>query len=474
MSWIILPLECNPDYKTNRMAKYKYLSLLFFSVIAIIGYFSISTNQIDRDLRQQIADNNVTPFEDHLLQTNPRPEMVALGQTLFFDPILSGNMDIACATCHHPTTATADNIPLSIGVGGHGIGPDREIGADREFTPRNAPDIFNRNSTLWTSAFWDSRVNLAANGVIISPAGSRLPDQLDTIFAVQAMFPVTSEVEMRGTEGDVDFYGEVNDLALLDEDDEHTVTSTWDMLMDRLLALPAYETMFAEAYPDVAKEDLTFAHAAEAIAAFELDAFTFVDSPWDRYVAGDNRALTDQQKTGAALFFGEANCSQCHSGTLLTDQEHHNIGVPQYGPGRTDEFAPLDFGRYEISKAGYEKFMFRTPALRNVALTGPYMHNGVYSDLETVVRHHLDAHAGLAEYNLSELPPEFYTVFADISTDHAWPEIAVLAPEIRTAVALTDADVDALVAFLHALTSPTAEDLTYLIPDSVPSGLPFE
>ncbi len=452
------------------MAKFKYLSLFLLLVIAIIGYVSLGTSQVDRELGQQIAANNITPFEDHLL-LDPSDELVNLGQALFFDPILSGNMDISCATCHHPTTASADGIPLSIGVGGHGVGPARQIGESREFAPRNAPDIFNRNSTLWTSAFWDSRIHRADNGVIISPAGSQLPEQLDTIFAVQAMFPVTSEVEMRGTEGDVDFYGDANDLALLEED---IVTNTWEMLMERLLVIPAYQDLFAAAYPNVAQEDLGFAHAAEAIAAFELESFTFVDSPWDRYVAGDTNALTEQQKAGAMLFLGEANCSACHSGTLLTDQLHHNIGVPQYGPGRTEEFEPLDYGRYEISKAGYEKFMFRTPALRNVALTAPYMHNGVYNDLETVIRHHLDAEAGLAAYDLSELPAEFYTVFADVSTDQAWPEIAVLAPEIRQPIALSDADIDALVAFLQALTSPTAEDLTYLIPDSVPSGLPFD
>lgn len=128
--------------------------------------------------------------------------------------------------------------------------------------------------------------------------------------------------------------------------------------------------------------DLGFQHAANAIAAFESAAYTFLDSPFDQYLEHDNNngALADDAKRGALLFYGSAGCANCHSGSLLTDQRHHNIGIPPVGPGKAPE-SPLDFGRARETGRVKDAYEFRTPPLRNVTLTGPWMHSGAYTTL---------------------------------------------------------------------------------------------
>jgi cytochrome c peroxidase len=402
------------------------------------------------------------------LDPGPSPEaaQVELGRMLFFDKILSGNRDISCATCHHPTLATVDKLPVSIGTGGRGLGTGRTPGEGRVFIPRNAPDIFNRASPEIVSMFADSRLVQQPDGTFISPAGDALPDTLPNVLAVQAMFPVTSRDEMRGHTGDRDVAGALNELALINDADMPVI---WDTLMVRLLDIPAYRELFQAAYPDVPLEDLHFAHAAQAIAAFEAATFTFTGSPWDRYLAGDDLALTNAARRGALLFYGEAECARCHSGTLLSDQQHYNIAVPQVGPGKGDE-APLDLGRGRETGETSDRFAFRTPPLRNVALTGPYMHNGAFRTITATVRHHLAPEASLRGYDVVEhLPPSFHGTFQD---DPAL--IAELLAE-RDATAperpLTAAEFDDLMAFLAALTDPAATNIEGP-PPAVPSGLP--
>lgn len=393
------------------------------------------------------------------------PEMIRLGEALFWDKELSGNRDVACATCHHPLAGTGDDLSLSIGVGGTGFADARRLGEDRPFIPRNAPEFFNRGAEGWRTMFWDGRVSGTADTGFVSPAGDNLPPGLENVVAVQAMFPVTSRDEMRGHTGDVDVLGQPNELALIADDD---LPAIWAGIMDRLLQIPEYQSLFTAAYPDMPAEWLRFQHATNAIAAYEMSLFTHADSPWDRYLAGDSSALSPEAKRGAELFYGEAGCSSCHNGSLLTDQEFYNICVPQLGPGKGEE-APLDFGRGRETEIADDRFAFRTPPLRNVALTGPWMHNGAYTTLEGAVRHHLDPISALANYDVSQLDPilrETYQPDSDM--------LDSLDPLVSTPVALSDRQFDDLMAFLSALTSPSAQSGCDLIPNSVPSGLPVD
>ncbi|NJN96935.1 MAG: hypothetical protein HC875_23975, partial [Anaerolineales bacterium] len=400
----------------------------------------------------------------------PNPHLVKLGQALFFDRILSGNRDIACSTCHLPGQNSSDGLALSIGTGATGgLGPARELGSGRSFIPRNALDIFNRGTKEWHTLFWDSRVSGSPETGFVTPARSALPPGLDSVLAVQAMFPVTSRDEMRGRQGDVSATGPPNELAALGDQD---FTGIWAVLLARLLAIPEYVALFQAAYPDTPLGEFGFQHAANAIAAFEQDAFTFTNSPWDQYLAGDPSTLSEPAQRGADLFFGQAGCARCHAGNLFTDQEHHNLGVPQLGPGKGAE-APLDLGRARETKNPLDRFAFRTASLRNVTLTGPWMHNGAYTSLEDAVRHHLNPEQALRNYQANGLRPELKeTVKIDDVTVTSL--LMTLDPLLVSPPPLTDEDVADLLAFLAALTDPAAANLGDLAPASVPSGLPVD
>ncbi|MGB0678327.1 MAG: cytochrome-c peroxidase [Polyangiales bacterium] len=380
-----------------------------------------------------------------------------LGQALFFDKLLSGNRDISCATCHHPVHASADALPLSIGVGGQGLGPTRRQPPERPFIPRHAPEVFNRDAAEWVTMFWDRRVRQEA-GQLTTPAGAALPPGLTHVLAVQAMFPVTSHAEMRGAPGD-------NEIA-----DAPDLPAVWQALMARLVAVPEYVTLFAAAFPQVPTGELSFAHAAEAIAAFEGTAFRAVDTPYDRFLAGDDGALTPEARRGAALFFGAGQCVRCHMGPLLSDQQVHVIGGPQLGPGK-EGAAPDDLGGFGVSQQESERWAFRTPPLRNVELTAPYMHAGAYRDLQAVVQHHFDPAAALSAYDVGQLPVPFQSHLLRDPAREAALEV-VLDSDLPTGMTPSDSELTDLVAFLQALTDPASHDLTAWLPASVPSGLP--
>jgi cytochrome c peroxidase len=438
-------------------------ALLAAAFVAASGLHAQST--LDAELRALLREHKIAP-----LSAGPEPAAakVALGRALFFDKLLSGNRDIACATCHHPSAATGDAQPLAIGTGGRGLGAERTLGRDRALIPRHAPELFNRGQEEWTTMFWDSRVARRADGSFASPAGAQLPQGLDNALAVQALFPLLSPEEMRGQAGDVDVFGRANELAALPGDDPPAV---WAAIMRRLLANERYRALFQQAYPDVPPEQLGIQHVANAIAAFEADAFTLLNSPWDRYVAGEDAALSDAAKRGALLFYGPARCATCHAGNLFSDQQHHNIGVPQLGPGRGGD-APLDAGRATETNNPAERFAFRTPPLRNVALTAPYMHNGAYRTLDSAVRHYLNPAAALRAYDPAQHLPSSLAATVQRAPAQLDAVLATLDPLVATPLPLGSQDVNDLVVFLEALTDPAASDLDATIPAEVPSDLP--
>ncbi len=378
------------------------------------------------------------------------PARVALGKALMFDKLLSGNRDVSCATCHLPTQATGDGLSVTIGTGGTGLGPART----GTFLPRNAQPLFNlgRVDTL----FLDGRVSGTQAGGFSTPAGAQLPAGLSSALAAQAMFPVLDRDEMRGQVGE-------NELAAPPDNDP---TAIWALLAARLQANPTYVSMFAAAFPDVPPSQIGFQHAAEAIGAFEASELMRADSPFDRYLAGDNAALTDSEKRGANLFFGQARCSTCHRGSLLSDFQFHSIAAPQIGPGKGAE-APLDFGRGRETGLAADRFKFRTAPLRNVALTGPWTHAGAYTSLEAVVRHYINPLRAVQNYDPAQLDPRLQGQ-VHVAESLAAGLAQSLDPVLRQPNPLTDADVADLVAFLNALTDSTPPPAA---PASVPSGL---
>lgn len=385
------------------------------------------------------------------------PALVHLGQALMFDPILSGNHDVACATCHLPEYGTSDGRNLSIGAGGTGLGPDRAIPTGA-FIPRNAPAAFDLGQ--FRHMFWDGRVEVDAQGHFTTPAGAQLTPAMARVLqfgavSAQPMFPVTARSEMRGQTG--------NELSALQDTD---FTGIWAGLMQRLGAIPEYRRLFAQAYPGTQFKDMTFANASNAIAAFMVSELTFSDSPWDRFLNGNDQALTPAQLEGARTFL-TLKCSICHNGPTLSDDQFHNVAVPQLGPGQGEGMQLRDdFGRMNVTGDPADQYRFRTTPLRNVVLTAPYGHDGAFASLRDFINHYSESDKKLVQYDPSQLDPMLRgTVLANAS--------AILATRdtLLNGVVLTPAIVDQLVAYMGALTDPKARDLSHLIPNRVPSGL---
>jgi cytochrome c peroxidase len=390
---------------------------------------------------------------------------VALGRALFFDKILSGNRDISCATCHDPVTSIGDGMSLPVGTGGTGRAPERSLGAGRQFVPRQAPSLLNAGLGMFYM-FWDGRLSgTGSNSFFFQPDTIHLTGE--TILAAQALLPVLNRTEMRGRPGDVDGFGNLNELAQMGDEDHEEV---WEAIMARLLDIPEYVDLFQAAFPNLTPLQLRFRHAAEAIAVFQREEFTKTNSPFDRYLDRDNDALSPEQKRGALFFASEGQCITCHNGPFLGGQQFANIGAPQVGPGVGAEM-PLDLGRGEIEDFEGYRFAFRVAPLRNVELTAPYMHSGAYPTLEAVVEHYSDTPAAMTAYDTNQLPAELRDSYhGDGSTFNALK--TTLDFRLHSPLDFTEEEKRDLVAFLKALTDPAARDLGSLMPARVPSGLP--
>lgn len=265
---------------------------------------------------------------------------VALGWLLFWDPILSGNRDVACATCHHPDFAYTDGRDLSIGTNAVGLGASRTAVAGRTVLPvrRNSQTLLNvvfngltGDKPVEPSAapmFWDLRVRS---------------------LEAQALEPIKAHDEMRG-----DAYPEAGAVSAA---------------VSRLAASAEYRQLFGNAFGGA--DPVTATNLGRALAAFER-TLVAPNSPFDRYMRGESDAMTAEQIRGMERFEA-TGCVNCHNGPMLSDFAPHVLGVP-------------DNAQLNDSDSGAgSSYAFRTPSLRNVQLTGPYMHNGVFTSLDEVL-----------------------------------------------------------------------------------------
>ncbi len=404
-------------------------------------------------------------------------EQAALGQLLFYDKILSGNRNIACATCHHPRLGTGDRLSLGIGEGGSGLGPERTPGTGesriKKRIPRNAPGLWNLGAKELHTLFHDGRLSIAdtfENG-FNSPAEEWLPDGFNSLLAAQAVFPVTAQFEMAGNPKENEVAGAIHDR----------IDNAWPILAKRVRIIPEYGRLFVAAFDHIDKpEQVTIVEIANALAAFQATEWQSFDSPFDRYLAGDSSALISEQKRGLDLFYGKAGCASCHAGKLLSDQKFHALGLPPFGPGRTRRFDPMvrDVGVMGESDRLEDAYRFRTPMLRNVELTAPYGHNGAYPTLEGIVRHHLDPDGMLSQWRpeAARLPEAPWLSAIDFVV---WNDAREMARQARfrdiAPLTLSDGEVSDLVAFLKALTgTASVTHPPFGIPLTVPSGLPVD
>jgi len=389
-----------------------------------------------------------------------RPALSRLGQALAFDKILSGTRDISCMTCHLPGFATGDGRSLSIGQGGVGLGPGRShLGG--VFIPRNAPALFNMSAMR--HLFWDGRVEVDAGGEFHTPAGAQITPEMTRVFefgAISALplFPVTNRDEMRGYLG--------NELAGIPDT---ALTAMWAGVMKRLGAIPEYRGMFEAAYPGTKFRDMTFAHAANAIAGFIVDRLTFSNTPWDQFLAGRDDALTPAQLDGAKTFL-TLKCSICHNGSTFSDEQFHNVAIAQVGPGEGDDASRRDdFGRMRVTGEASDRYRFRTTPLRNVELTGPYGHDGAITSLGAFVEHYSESDKKLLAYDPSQLETALRGTLLDNAT-------AILAQRdtLLDGVVFSAEIAEKLMQYMSALTDTRARNLSRVVPVRVPSGLPID
>ncbi|MCI0434539.1 MAG: cytochrome-c peroxidase [Gemmatimonadetes bacterium] len=425
--------------------------------VARMDLAATAAGELAGTVRQLARARGVTP----LARPAPvRPSLVQLGQMLMFDKELSGNRDIACMTCHMPEFGTGDARSLAIGQGASGLGPGRKHPTNA-FIPRNAPPLFNLSALM--SLFWDGRVSTDASGHLITPAGRQITSRMEAVFefgplSALGLFPVLSREEMRAFDG--------NELAALRDEARPAI---WEALMHRLGAIPEYRTLFESAYPGTPFRAMTFAHASNAMAGFMIESFSFTDSPWDRFLRGDNAALDEDQLKGARTFL-TIRCSLCHNGPAFTDNQFHNVAVAQFGPGLGDgPGGNDDFGRMRVTGHDSDRYRFRTTPLRNVVLTAPYGHDGAFHGLRDFIEHYSESHLKLRSFDPLGLEPLLQGTLL-----HNAEDILATRDPILDGVVLPAGIVDQLTMYMATLTDPAAVNLNHVIPDRVPSGLPVD
>ena len=306
-----------------------------------------------------------------LAQDIQQPDVVALGQMLFFDAHLSRKGQVSCASCHQPQRAFTDGRPLA-------VGEDRLMGRRRSTPLLAAP--------FAPSLFWDGR---AAS------------------LKAQVLGPVQDSREMNHELGDA---------------------------IARLRNLPPYPAQFLKAFGpgdgidgkvvDTAAVDTD--RLARALAAF-VATIRPQTTRFDAFLNGHHDALDDRELLGMHLFRTQARCMNCHNGPLLTDHQFHNIGLSFYG--RRNQ----DLGRFEFTRNPADLGTFRTPSLRNVSQAGPWMHNGLFTDLKGLLRMY---NAGMGRDPAPANPPDAY---APRKSEHIRP------------LDLSADDIDALLAILKVL-----------------------
>ena len=392
-------------------------------IIALGVFLFASCQKDDENPDNDFGDLTDTPDINQVDPPNngntDNTSVAELGQMLFWDPVLSGEKDVACATCHHPDFGYSDGRDLPIGVGGAGLGPDRRdvTNDDIGLVPRNSPTIINTAFNGMDEdgdydpdlapMFWDNRTLSLEN---------------------QALGPLQSFEEMRGHAFD-------ESVAL-------------DSIIARLGSTQQYQDMFSSAFGN--NNAITSQNIGIAIAAFERTIIA-TNSAFDQFNAGNQNAMSQQQIRGMNRF-NQIGCNDCHSGPMFSDFELHVLGVP-------------DNNQLDFSDSGANgTYAFRTPTLRNLDETGPYFHNGVGRNLQQTIQFYITAR-NAANNNGGGNGGNGGNGGLNINPNVNPGDIDRDVRDLRN---FNNGDVQDIIAFIQALDDP---DFDRTIPGSVPSGL---
>jgi cytochrome c peroxidase len=376
--------------------------LLTSWLISACGKAKSTIKKKNANTTETIDDLGALPLSVVHPADNPTSEeKVHLGRLLFYDPILSGNKDVACATCHQPEFNYAEFMETSIGVNGIGNGSKRRFRNpnDIPFTKRNSQSVLNTAFNGLTNhdpyhaesapMFWDLRAKSLEE---------------------QALLPIKTLEEMRGHR--------FSEEGILKE------------VILRLRKIPEYSLLFAAAFKD--KENpVTEENLGKALATYERTLIAN-NTRFDQYMRGDSNALSLSEKDGLNLFL-KTGCAKCHSGPMFSDFKLHTLGVP-------------DSKNHTESDAGINNdYAFRTPTLRNLRYTAPYMHSGKFATLHQVLQFYEDIAGGKI------LNPRV-------------KQVDTLASQMH----VNFRDISRIVEFLNTLND---DNFDKTVPERVPSGL---
>lgn len=384
------------------------LAFILFSGCLLIGCFQSGDPKPVTATRSAVEDDpgniDALPAEVVHPADNPSsPEKIELGRLLFFDPVLSGSKDIACATCHHPEFGYAENIELSIGVSGEGLGEKRFFRRPGQipFTRRNSQSVLN---TAFNGIDDEGKYDPSKAPMFWDLRSKSLEDQ--------ALHPIRQFEEMRG-----------------DSWKEDQVVAE---VVSRLKAIPEYRKRFKQVFNE--PEPLNETNLAKAIACYERSLIAN-NSKFDRYMRNEGVDLTSSEQEGMELFL-KAGCARCHNGPMFSDFKVHTLGAPD-----NEKLTTVDSGFNGT-------FAFRTPTLRNLRYTAPYMHSGKIQTLENVLTFYED---------LRGKPPRSVHVHQE--------HIDSLAQKVK----LDFKDISRILEFLNTLNDGSYDKT---IPVAVPSRLP--
>jgi cytochrome c peroxidase len=424
-----------------------------------------------------------------------------LGRQLFFDPVHGLHDDNSCAGCHDPAHAFADAQPIAIGVQNEGM----IVGATRQ-GPRNqrrTPTIIN--AIFYPAMMWDGRFFAPTRDPFDNSQGFTFPlpegtskfppndPDVKFLAVAQAHMPSTELKEEAGYTGTRGMLGHrwnqfddgLGDPVPPPDGSGYRNDPIRAAVEVRVNASDAYRKRFGAIYPSVAAGGpITFTMIGQALGEWEA-TMVRADAPIDKFARGAVDAMTDEQKRGALLFFGKANCVACHAtrakaNQMFSDFRFHNIGVPQiapfFGVGKSNVVfdGPAnneDFGLEQVTHLRADRYKFRTAPLRNLAMQPRFFHNGSFSSLAQAIRHHLDVVASDQGYDPAQngVPKDLRRNMGPIE-----PVLASLDPLVANPLYLTDKEFQQLLAFVRdGLLDPkdTLADNCRRIPARLPSGM---
>ena len=454
--------------------------------------------QLARVLRQHDYTGRVESTLEDRLGRRVEADLANLGRLLWFDNVHSLHQDNTCAGCHSPSNGFGDTQSIAIGVDSNGlVGPNRTGPRNQ----RRSPMVIN--TAFYPKLMWNGRFFAnAAPGKKLgdpfsnmfgftfpTPEGTTL-SYLDHLLQAQAFIPPTELVEVAGFTGTAGTIGPRFDQF----DDGHGLPVPLpdgsgfrnDPIrakgLEILNSIPGYRQAFGRVFPEVRQgAPINFDMFGRAIAEFEF-TLTFATAPIDKFARGEPAAMTDAEKRGALVFFGEGKCISCHatkgtSNEMFSDFQNHVAGIPQlapeFGVGKSNMIfdgpgEDEDNGAMQISGDPSDQYKFRTSPLRNIALSPAFFHNGAFARLEDAIRFHVNP---TQDYN-----PATAGIDADLYA-RMGPRVpqSMLHPLFRRGgIELSDAQLRDVTQFVRTgLLDPRAnkENLCSLIPKSVPSKM---